>query len=150
MSPFVRSTYLSIISCTIIFSVYAIWVFHFLGVGYFTGPDAMIRVGKSIGVLIVAGFGFEIALQLAGIFFGARGGTLAGLIVDERDKQIAYRSVFISMFFICGGIFLAVAAMAMGWEIFWVFNIMVLFYALGVAAELGSKLYFLREGISIG
>jgi|GEM_PF-6924927 len=50
MSPFVRSTYISIFACTIIFSVYAIWVFHFLGVGYFTGPDAMIRVQEGVGL----------------------------------------------------------------------------------------------------
>lgn len=147
MSVLVRSTYLSIFTTSVIFLVYGWWVFQVLGVGYFTGPDALVRIGKAIGVLILAGYGFEFLVQIGAVFISARLSGERDVIVDERDKQIVYRSTFISMHVLYAGIFLAIGALAFGWAPFWVFNIIVLFYVLAVATELGAKIFFFRRGL---
>lgn len=149
MSPLARSTYLSLFTTAVVFLAYGWWVFQIAGVSYFTGPDALVRIGQSIGILIVAGFAFEYAVQFIGLAIDAKlnGRKLSELVVDERDKLIVYRSIFISMHVLCGGLFLAIGALALGWEPFWVFNIMVLFYAMANATELGAKVYFFRRGI---
>ena len=150
MSPFIKSTYLSIFTTIVIFSVYAVWIFLILGVGYFTGPDELVRIGRSIGLLVIAGWAFHIVLVLGVTIFDAKreGKNLADLIVDERDKQINYRSMFISMHVLCAGLLLAIGALAVGWAPFWVFNIMVLFYAFANLTELGAKLFFIHRGIA--
>ncbi len=153
MPLMLRSTYLSVITCSIIFLVYAWWVFQVLGVGYFTGPDALVRTGKAISILIVAGFGFEIAVQIGTVFLRTKLRRLTTtddtdeLIVDERDKQILHRSLFVSLHVLCAGLFLAIFALAAGFEAFWVFHIIVLFYALAVATELGIKIFLFKRGI---
>ena len=150
MSPFIKSTYLSIFTTIVIFSVYAVWIFLILGVGYFTGPDELVRIGRSIGLLAIAGWAFHIVLVLGVTIFDAKreGKNLADLIVDEREKQINYRSMFISMHVLCAGLLLAIGALAVGWAPFWVFNIMVLFYAFANLTELGAKLFFIHRGIA--
>lgn len=148
MSHLLRSTYASIITSSIIFLVYGFWIFQIIGIDYFTGPDALVRIGKAIGALIIAGYAFEWSVQIATLFLGLKrsGKSLVELIVDEREKQIAYRSLSISLHILCIGIVLSIGALAMGWAPFWVFHIIVLFYALAVATELASKIYFFRKG----
>ncbi len=149
MSPFIKSTYVSIFTTVVIFLVYALWVFQIMGIGYFTGPDELVRIGKTIGTLILAGWAFHIIVVLGAILLDAKksGKGMHELIVDERDKQINYRSMYISMHVLCAGIFLSIGALAHGWAPFWVFNIIVLFYALANMTELGAKLFFIHQGI---
>lgn len=150
MSPFIKSTYLAIFATVVIFSVYAVWIFHILGVGYFTGPQELVRIGKAIGILILAGWAFEIALVMAVTVFDARkaGKKIHQLVVDERDRQINYRSMYISLHVLCAGLYLSVGALALGWAPFWVFNIIVLFYAFANLTELGAKVLFIHRGMS--
>lgn len=149
MSPFIKATYLSIFTTVVIFGVYAVWIFQFLGIQYFAGPDELVRIGKTIGTLILAGWAFHIIVVMGVTLFDARksGKKLSELIVDERDRQINYRSMFIAMHVLCAGILLSVGALAMGWAPFWVFNIIVLFYALANLTELGAKLRFIYQGM---
>ena len=149
MSPFIKSTYVSIFTTVVIFFVYALWVFQIVGVGYFTGPDELVRIGKTIGTLILAGWAFHIVVVIGAVLLDAKksGKSVNELIVDERDKQINYRSMYISMHVLCAGIFLSIGALALGWAPFWVFNIIVLFYALANMTELGAKLFFIHQGI---
>lgn len=150
MSPFIKSTYLSVFTTVVVFSVYAVWVFQILGVGYFTGPDELVRIGKAIGILILAGWAFEISVVIGITVFDAvkAGKKLHQIIVDERDKQINYRSMFISNHVLCAGLFLSIGALAMGWAPFWVFNVIVLFYALANLTELSAKIFFFHRGMS--
>lgn len=150
MSPFIKSTYLSVFTTVVIFSVYAVWIFQILGIGYFTGPDELVRTGRAIAALAIAGWAFHILLVLSVTIFDAKklGNKLSELIVDERDKQINYRSMFISMHVLCAGLLFSIAALAMGWAPFWVFNIIVLFYAFANLTELGAKLFFIHRGIA--
>jgi len=149
VSPFVKATYLSIFTTVVIFLIYAFWIFQFLGIGYFTGPDELVRIGKAIGTLILAGWAFHIIVVLSATFLDLKktGKKVNDVIVDERDKQINYRSMYISMHVLCAGLLLAIGALAMGWAPFWVFNIIVLFYAFANATELGAKLFFFHHGI---
>ena len=126
------------------------WVFQVLGIGYFTGPEELVRIGKAIGILILAGWAFQIILVLGVTLFDARkdGKKLHQIVVDERDKQINYRSMFISMHVLCAGLFLSIGALAMGWAPFWVFNTIVLFYAFANLTELGAKVLFIHRGMS--
>lgn len=150
MSPFIKSTYISIFTTVVVFSVYAVWIFHILGVGYFTGPEELVRIGKAIGILILAGWAFEIALVMGVTVFDAKraGQKLHQIVVDERDKQINYRSMFISTHVLCAGLFLSIGALALGWAPFWVFNMIVLFYAFANLTELGAKVFFIHKGMS--
>lgn len=150
MSPFIKSTYISIFTTVVVFSVYAVWIFHILGVGYFTGPEELVRIGKAIGILILAGWAFEIALVMGVTVFDAKraGEKIHQIVVDERDKQINYRSMFISTHVLCAGLFLSIGALALGWAPFWVFNLIVLFYAFANLTELGAKVFFIHKGMS--
>ena len=65
MSHLLRATYTSMATSSIIFLVYAFVVFQVIGVDYFTGPDALVRIGKSLGLLIIAGYAFEWSVQIA-------------------------------------------------------------------------------------
>lgn len=142
MSLLLKSTYIHIFTAIVIFATYGIWIFGVLGVEYFTGHDALIRIGKSIAILIVAGYAFEFIVTAALIGKEAFTQAVAGNDpMDERDKQILYRSMFNSHLVLCGGLFLSIGALALGIEAFWVFNAMVLAFLASVIAELFTKLY---------
>lgn len=143
MSLQLKSTYVHIFTAIVIFATYGFWIFGVLGVEYFTGPDALMRIGRSIAILIVAGYAFEIVLTLAIVGKEAIQKSHSGLDpLDERDKHIMYRSLTASHFVLCLGLFLSIAALALGVEAFWVFNAMVFAFLLSVVAELGTKIYF--------
>ena len=143
-----RSTYIFIFNLIVIFATYGWWVFGILGVDYFTGPEALTRISRAISILIIGGFAFEIIVMFsysiisAFVFKKKRD----DFIVDQRDKQILYKSMYNSHFVLCGGLFIAIGALALGWSPFWVFNLMVLGYALSVVMELGSKIFFYKRG----
>jgi len=147
MSLLIKSTYLHIFTAVVIFASYGFWVFGVLGVEHFTGPDALTRIGKSIGILIIAGYAFEVLMTLAVVGKQSLQQTKNGIApLDERDKQIVYKSLFNSHIVLCGGLFLSVGVLALGVPIFWVFNAIVLAFLLSVVAELGTKLFLYRAG----
>lgn len=150
MSPLLRSTYISILTTFIALSLYAFWVFSVAGISYFSGPEELVRIGKAIGILILAGYGFEILAQLGAVIIDAKiyGRSVKEMLVDERDKLIVYRSIFLSTHVLCTGIFISIGALAFGFSAFWVFNIIVLFYGLAIATELTAKLVFLYRGVT--
>ncbi len=146
MSLLLKSTYVHIFTATVIFAAYGFWIFGVQGVEYFTGPDALTRIGRSIAALIVIGYAFEIIVTIALLgkqaMQHARNGTTA---IDERDKQIQYKSLYASHLVLCGGLFLTIGALAVGLEAFWVFNALVLAFLCSVIAELCTKLYHYHE-----
>jgi len=143
-----KTTYIYIFTLTVIIAVYSWWVFGVLGVDYFTGPDALVRIGRTIGTLIVVGYAFEIltvfilSIIIAKVFKN----TKVDFMVDERDKEILRKSMHISHLVLCTGLFLSIGALAMGWSAFWVFNSMVLVFVLSVVAELATKLFLYKRG----
>lgn len=141
MSVLVRSTYLYIFTAIVIFATYGWWTFGVLGVEYFTGPEAFVRIGKAISILIVCGYAFEWACLLVAGLFGTKAlKTPINLTIDERDNHIIHKSIFASHMVLVIGLCLSIFAMAMGVEPFWVFNAMVLAYVLSIVAELATKL----------
>jgi len=142
MPLLLKSTYVHVFTNIVIFAVYAFWIFAVLGIDYFTGADSLIRIGKAIATLIVAGYTFEFLVTFSIVGKQAFEAGKAGVTLDERDKQIVYKSMLHSHFVLCGGIFLSIAALAMGIEAFWVFNAIVLAFLLSIIAELGTKLFF--------
>ena len=149
MSPFVRITYISVFTTLLAYLVYSWWVFQVMGVGYYMGPDALVRIGRTIGSFILLGHAFEWAILFSAILLSAKltGKRIWELVFDERDKQISERSISLSRHVLCVGIFLAIGALAIGWAPFWVFNIIVMFYGLSNVTELGAKIFFIRQGI---
>ena len=91
-----KSTYVCIFTFIVTFTVYGWWIFNVLGVAYFTGPDALVRLGRAIGILIVAGYAFDILTQFVVAIFSVKvlKKTKADFMLDERDKQILYKSLF--------------------------------------------------------
>lgn len=146
-----RLTYIHIFTATVIFAVYGWWVFGFLGIEYFTGPDALTRIGKAIAALIVFGYAFEISVVVFTTYLKAKlsNHTKEELkeefIVDERDFGILYKSIYGSHLVLCTGLFLAMGALALGWSAFWVFNIIVFAFLLSVVTELSTKLFLYRK-----
>lgn len=147
MSVLVKSTYLFIFTATVIFATYGWWTFGVLGVDYFTGPDALMRIGKAISILIIGGYAFEWTCLLAAGFISSKTlGKSFDITVDERDKQIINKSIYASHMVLVAGLCLSIFAMAMGAEPFWVFNAIVLAYVLSVVAELATKITLCRVG----
>lgn len=148
MSILLKATYVHVFTALVIFAVYGFWIFGILGIEYFMGPDALIRIGKCLVALIVAGYAFEIILTLALVGKQAIASAQSGLDpIDERDKQILHRSIFYSHNVLCVGICLSAAGLALGFEAFWVFNAIVLAYLFSVIAELGTKLVLYHGAI---
>jgi len=135
-------------TAAVIFGVYGWWIFGVLGIEYFTGPDALIRIGKALSILIIAGYAFEIFTVFAWSVFNSvvLKHDKDDFIVDERDKLIVYRSTHISHLVLCAGLFVSVGALALGWSAFWVFNLMVLAFLLSVVAELATKVFLHSRG----
>ena len=147
MSVLAKSTYLYIFTAIVIFSTYGWWVFGVLGIEYFTGPEALIRIGKAISILIVGGYAFEWSfLLVAGIFSSKVLKNPIDFTVDERDRQIIQKSIYASHTVLVAGVCFSMFAMALGVTPFWVFNAIVLAYVLSVAAELATKLTLLQTG----
>jgi len=143
MSLLLKATYVHVFTALVIFTVYGFWIFGILGVDYFTGADALVRIGRSIAILIFAGYAFEIAVTLAVVGKQALTTAAGGYDpIDERDKQILHKSIFNSHIVLCGGLFLSIGGLALGLQAFWVFNAIVLAFLLSVIAELGTKLFF--------
>lgn len=149
MSVLLKTTYIYIFTTIVTFLAYAFWIFGVVGVDHFAGPDALVRIGRAIVTLIVAGYGFEFFVLFAvGIFgFKVMKNTKTDLTVDERDRQILFKSLSLSHMVLCSGIFLSVGAMSMGLSAFWVFNMLVLAFYLSVVAELAAKLFLYKTGI---
>lgn len=147
MSVLAKSTYLYIFTAIVIFTTYGWWTFGVLGVEYFTGPEALIRIGKAISILIVGGYAFEWSfLLITGMFSTRMLKKPIDFTVDERDKQIIQKSIYASHMVLVVGMCLSIFSMAMGVIPFWVFNAIVLAYALSVFVELSTKLILLRAG----
>lgn len=143
-----KATYVYIFTATVIFAVYGWWVFGILGVEYFTGPDALIRIGTALSALIIGGYAFEILTVIAvGVFnIKVLKKTSEDFILDERDNYILYKSIFASHNVLCVGICIAAITMALGLNVFWVFNLIVLAYLLSLVAELSTKLILYARG----
>lgn len=148
MSVLAKSTYLYIFTAIVIFATYGWWIFGVLGVEYFTGPDELIRIGKAISILILAGYAFEwFCLLGAGIFsVKILKKNKEDFTVDERDKQIIQKSMYASHIVLVAGGCFSMFALAMGVTPFWVFNAIVFAYILSVVAELATKLTLLQAG----
>jgi len=149
MPILLKNTYIYIFTAIVIFGVYGWWVFGVLGVEYFSGPDALVRIGKTLSILIIGGYAFEIITVFIFSLFShyVLKKSKDEFTVDERDKLILYKSMYGSHLVLCTGLFLAVGAMALGWSAFWVFNIIVLAFLLSVIAELTAKLFLYRSGV---
>ena len=147
--PFqLKITYVHIFMAAVIFSVYGWWVFGVLGIEYFTGRDALIRIGQTIAALIVIGYAFEMMVVLAVAIFNSKvlNQPQEEFMLDERDYRIFYKSIYGSHIVLCTGLFLAMGALALGWSAFWVFNIIVLAFLLSVIAELSTNLFLYKRG----
>lgn len=143
-----KNTYLYVFTLIVISVVYGWWIFGVLGVEYFTGPDALVRIGRAIGALIIWGYAFEICTVFIVSVFSAKvlKNTKTDFMVDERDKEILRKSMHTSHLVLCTGLFLSIGALATGWSAFWVFHFMVLSFFLSVAMELGTKLFLYKQG----
>jgi len=148
MPILLKNTYIYIFTLIVIFAAYSWWIFGVLGIEYFSGPDALVRIGQAIATLIIGGYAFEILTVFIISIFSAKvlNNTKADFMVDERDKEILHKSMHISHLVLCTGLFLSIGALALGWSAFWVFNFMVLSFALSVVAELATKLFLYKRG----
>ena len=144
-----KSTYVFIFTATVTFVAYSWWVFGVMGIAHFTGPDALVQIGRAISSLIILGYAFEICVLFAVGIFGVKvfKNTKEDFTLDERDEQIGYKSLHYSHLVLCSGLFLSIGALALGWSAFWVFNLMVLAFYLSVVAELATKLFLYKRGL---
>lgn len=144
-----KATYIYIFTLIVTYSIYGWWIFGVLGIEYFTGTEALVRIGRAIGLLIIGGYAFEFFVLFVAGFFGIKvfKQTKDDFMVDERDKEILHKSIHLSHIVLCTGLFLSVGALASGWSAFWVFNLLVLAFGLSVVMELATKLFLYKQGV---
>lgn len=143
-----KATYVHMFTITVICAVYGWWTFGVVGIEYFSGPDALQRIGRAIAILIAAGYAFEwLSLIFAAVFSSKvlKNKVENDYTVDERDRKILHQSIYNSHFVLCGGLFLSIGALALGWSAFWVFNFIILAFVLSVVMELGTKLFLYKR-----
>ena len=118
-----------------------------LGFTVWSTSLALIRIGRAISILIVGGYAFELSVLIALAVFSVKvlKHKKEELFLDERDKQILYKSLYASHLVLCTGLFISIGVLALGFNAFWVFNCIVLAFFLSVVAELVTKLFFYKR-----
>lgn len=123
----------TIVSAVLVFGGYYAVVIQMAQNGRFDGADATALLGKSILVLIFAGIVLNILITIAfNILFAIAGKeSNPSFVVDERDKLIELRGLRTAFRLTSVGVILAMGALALGYSIFLVLNMIVASFAVG-------------------
>lgn len=137
----------TLISTATVFAIYQIVVLGLEADGRFAGDDGTERIAQAILILIGVQIAATIVAQIvASIVHAVATGQEEPDITDERDKLIELRALRISFFIVGVGIVGTLAAMALGTEIFWVFNLIIIAMTVGDIVGNGIRLTLYRRG----
>lgn len=137
-----------ILSTGLVFLVYAVHVSGHLSAGDFDGAEGAQLMGRAVLVFIAASVVVNIVVA---ILFSIGHAIVTGdedpeFVSDERDRQFEARGDKINM--VIGGIGLVagMAALALGWALFWVIHLIVAGQVLGSIAGNGWRLRLYARG----
>ncbi len=144
----IKNIYAGFASTILIFAIYFMVVSGLHAEGRFEGPAGMALLGKAILALMAGGIVVHIfMLILATLLFAIlQKYPDPSFVVDERDKLIELRGLRVSYYVFGAGFVAAMAAMALGVAVFWVFNLLLLFCAVSALAEGAVKLALYHRG----
>jgi len=144
----VKNIYAGLVTMAIIFTIYAVVVAQMYGEGRFEGPEGNALLAKAILALMLGGVLVHILVAiLTNIVLAiiARD-PKPSFVVDERDKLIELRGLRVSYYVFGAGFVTAIAVMALGAGVFWVFNLLLASCAVSTLVEAVVRLACYRRG----
>lgn len=144
----VKNIYAGFVSTAIIFTTYFIVVSEMYSEGRFDAANGNALLGKAILSLMVGGIVVHIVVMiLTNIVLAiATNDPKPSFVVDERDKIIELRGLQVSYFVFGAGYVGAMIMLAMGFAVFWVFNMLLAACAVSVLVEGAIRLFYYRRG----
>lgn len=142
-----KNIYASLFTVLILFGAYYWKVSDLYAAGAFDGPDGTRLIGKAILTLMVAGIMLRIiGMILIGIFHAILTNTpKPSFLIDERDREIEMQALKVGNNFTFFGMVSAFIALAMGWSIFAVFQIIIGACAVSSLAEVATQFILYRR-----
>ena len=142
-----KNIYVSLFTVLILFSVYYWKVSGLYAAGAFDGPDGIRLIGKAILMLMAVGVVLRIVgMILFNIFHAILTNTpKPSFLIDERDREIEMKALKVGNCFTFFGMVSAFIALAMGWSIFAVFQIIIGACAVSALAEVAAQFILYRR-----
>lgn len=144
-----KNAAVSLFSMVLVFAIYSVKIALLYQAGRFEAADGMSVLGQSVLLLIAASIIVTVLASLAFNIVQAIVTTTPppSFVVDERDRAIELRGLRTSVYVTGGGFCLAMIALALDQPVFWVLNLIVFSFALGVITDNLLKLNLYRKGL---
>ncbi len=143
-----KNSFVVLISSILIYGVYYFIVSRMYFEGRFEGAEGLSLLGKSVLGLMLGGIVVIIIISILAAILHAMitGEENPSQIVDERDKMIELRALRVAYYVFGGGFVLSMVALALGWEVFLVFNLILLGCFVAGIAEALTQIILYRRG----
>ncbi len=143
-----KNIIVSLITTLVLFVVYYSYMSDYHQKGLLDGPGGLVLVGKSVLWLIAASIAMTIIVAiLFNILFAiATNDRNPSFTTDERDKLIDLKGLNVMLYVTGAGFILAMIALALGWQAWQVFMLIIASFALGDVSGNLSKMYFYSRG----
>ena len=127
----------NLIAGLIIFGVYFVWLLRAIDAGSFDGQNASVFAGRAICVLMFGGVIFTIVFTILFNIIVAivTNDPDPSMVVDERDRMLELKAIRFSHGFIGLGFIACMVALALGVNLLWVLQYIVLSFAIGSLME---------------
>jgi len=142
-----KNIYASLFTIVILFGAYYWKVSDLYTAGAFDGPDGTRLIGKAILALMAVGVILRIiGMILISIFHAILTNTpKPSFLIDERDREIEMQALKVGNNFTFFSMVSAFIALAMGWSIFAVFQIIIAGCAVSALAEVATQFILYRR-----
>ncbi len=142
-----KNIYASLFTILILFSAYYWKVSDLYAAGAFDGPEGTRLIGKAILALMAVGIILRIVgMILIGIFHAILTNTpKPSFLIDEHDREIEVQALKVGNNFTFLGMVSAFIALAMGWSIFAVFQVIIASCAVSALAEVATQFILYRR-----
>ncbi len=144
-----KNIYVSFLTMLILLSIYYWKVSDLHAAGAFDGPEGIRLIGKAILVLMAGWIVLlTVGTVLSSILYSKLTNTPEpSFLIDERDREIELRSIRVGYFTTGAGFVLAMIALATGWSIFAVFQILIAGCAVSALAEAATQFILYRRAV---
>ena len=124
----------NLIAGLIIFGVYFVWLLRAIDAGSFDGQNASVFAGRAICVLMFGGVIFTIVFTILFNIIVAivTNDPDPSMVVDERDRMLELKAIRFSHGL---GFIACMVALALGVNLLWVLQYIVLSFAIGSLME---------------
>ena len=143
-----RNAVSGILGCFVVWGIMLSVLVQRSGDGVFSGPDGLMLWARAVLWLIAIGIGVAIVMTiLINIAYAMiTGEKKPDFLHDERDTLIGLRGMQATMVVLSAGIVLAIIALAAGYTILTVLNLILIACALSSFASEVTKLVLYRRG----